>query len=151
VSQFVDFGRIKTEISMEKALDYLRLPITKWQGRQIRTACPYCQRGGDTAISINADMNIFTCFPAKHAGMKTGSDVIALVAHVRGIGHREAGALLQEHFFGVRDEPKRTNKSSQAPLPTSTKTAEIHRTPMPATPPEVVDEGELWEAFISRL
>jgi hypothetical protein len=127
---FVDFPAIKEAIDMEMAIEFLGLHISGQDNpNQVRAPCPACKRGGDRALSISTEKNVFTCMAAKHAGQRTGSDVIALVAHVRGVGMREAGELLQEQFLTATDTrtATRTSTSSQRREPQENKKA-------PATP-----------------
>lgn len=95
MAPFVDFEAVRENVSLEQAMSYLGLKVKK-QGDVFRGPCPSCQKGGDRALAITPGKG-FYCFHVK----KGGNDSTALVAHVRGISQREAGAELQERFLGT--------------------------------------------------
>ena len=93
--RFVDFSAIKSRVSMEAAIGFLGLKLTKQETDQYRYACPACNGGNDRALSINIQKGVFRCFEDRGKG---GTDSIALVAHAKGIRQREAAVMLDEHF-----------------------------------------------------
>lgn len=92
---FIDFQEIKSKVSIEDAIPMLALSM-KATGDQWRGPCPRCKSGGDRALVVTKSKQAFYC----HA-MKNGGDVIALVAHVRELGVKEAAQLLATHFGTV--------------------------------------------------
>ncbi len=93
---FTDFQELKTRVSFEQAINLLGLTL-KRSGNQWRGACPVC-KGSDRSLVITEGKGFF-CF-TKHAG----GDVIALVAHIRGIAVKEAAQFLADTL----DSPKAT-------------------------------------------
>jgi hypothetical protein len=109
----IDFTAIKEAVSVEAAAGFLALKLTK-HGEQYRSECPQCQQGGDRAIVITPAKNAWYCF-----ALKKGGDCIALVAHIRSIGQRDAAVLLQEQFIELRareaepDKPRASKRSQR--------------------------------------
>lgn len=104
----VDFKKLK-EISFEQTIGFLtELKLYKREGVQLRFRCP-CGGDNQRGLSVHPD-NGFTCFESK----KSGTDAVALVAHVRTISQYEAGRLLEEHFFPSRTAPKAHSAPSPA-------------------------------------
>jgi DNA primase len=87
----LDFQEIKSGFSFEDAIAYLGLNMTR-AGEQFRGACPSCKTGGPRGLVVTPGKGYF-CF-----GAKKGGDQVALVAHIKNIGQREAGALLEERY-----------------------------------------------------
>ena len=84
---FYDFDEIKRRVSFERATTLLNLKLKK-SGAQFRGPCPVCASGGDRALVITESKGWY-CFSAR-----TGGDVIALVAHIRGCSIKEAAGFL---------------------------------------------------------
>ena len=85
---FIDFGELKERVRIEDAIPKLGLHLKQRNG-QWRGPCPVCQTGGDRALVVTPAKQAFYCF-----GGKTGGDVIALVAHIRDCGMKEAADFL---------------------------------------------------------
>jgi hypothetical protein len=88
----LDFAAIKERIAIERVLPLLQLNL-RHANNQYRGPCPTCKSGGDRALVITPGKEAFYCF-----GSKRGGDVIALVAHIRGMQQREAAAFIVEQF-----------------------------------------------------
>ena len=102
---FVDFAELKTRVSIEQAVQMLGLSLSL-HGSQFRGACPVCQSGGDRALIVTPAKGLFYCFAAK-----TGGDVIALTAHIRGIGVKEAAEELNRAFGTVQNSTGTVSKN----------------------------------------
>jgi hypothetical protein len=116
MSRKPDFRRLK-EISLEQAIAFLtELPQPKREGRELRFPCPAC--GVDEkkrALAIHLTDG-FTCWAR---GKKSGSDAVALVAHVRGISQTEAGLALEDHFFPAARAPSTAKAAPEGRRETS--------------------------------
>jgi CHC2 zinc finger len=91
--KFIDFQELKQHIKIEDAMLLLGLKVSQFSD-QMRGPCPACKSGGDRALVITASKSVFYCFAAGEGG-----DVIALVAHIKGISMKEAAAFLAESFI----------------------------------------------------
>lgn len=80
----VDFAALKERVRIEEVLPGLGLSM-KQTGAQWRGPCPACQSGGPRALVVTPAKSAFYCF-----GGRTGGDVIALAAHVRGLSMKAA-------------------------------------------------------------
>lgn len=85
---YIDFNEVKKQVSIEVAVQRLGFKTTK-SGHQLRAACPACKQGGDRALAITPQKSLFYCFAAQ-----VGGDQIALTAHIREIGAKEAAEWL---------------------------------------------------------
>jgi DNA primase len=85
---FVDFAELKASLRIEDSLQKLGLTL-KRRGEALRGPCPTCRSGGDRALVVTPGKQAFYCF-----GARTGGDVIALAAHIQGIGMKDAAAFL---------------------------------------------------------
>jgi DNA primase len=94
----VDFKEVKKVASFEEVLRFLGLNLKRntshWRG-----ACPACN-GDDRSLVVTENRGYF-CFSEGRGG-----DIIALVAHIRGIGMREAAEQLAEHYGMLTIPPK---------------------------------------------
>jgi len=102
---FVDFAELKTRVSIEEAMQMLGLTLPL-HGNQYRGACPVCKTGGDRALIVTPAKGLFYCF-----AKKTGGDVIALTAHIRGIGVKDAAEELSRAFGTVQNSTGTVSKS----------------------------------------
>jgi hypothetical protein len=92
----VDYQAIKRAVRMERAIELLGIVITSRDNpQQLRSQCPRCRGGNKRALSMNLEKGLFTCFANKP---NARGDIIALTAHVRGTGQKEAAEWLLEHF-----------------------------------------------------
>jgi len=104
----VDYQAIKTAIKIEDVVPKLDLAKITRNGEQYRCPCPSCKAVGDRALVITPSKAAYYCFHAKRGG-----DVIALVAHVQGIGQREAAEWLMEQYPQQREAlPPRGSSST---------------------------------------
>jgi DNA primase len=103
---FVDFAELKTRVSIEQVGRMLGLDLAR-RGAQWRAPCPACRSGGDRALVITPAKQAFYCF-----GARTGGDLIALVAHVRGVGANEAANEIARHFGTGTSSRNRTSTST---------------------------------------
>ncbi len=101
---FINFGEIKMAHPIESVSERLGL-TAKPNGDQLRAPCPACKRGGERALVITPSKAAFYCFPSE-----TGGDVISLVAHVQGIGVKEAAL-----WIAGTGSPKRGSSSGHVP------------------------------------
>lgn len=91
-NSFVDYPAIKSAVSIDRVIPLLDVPLAQ-HGDQWRGPCTACKQGGPRALVITKSKGAFYCF-----AQKKGGDVIALLAHVKGIGQKEAAVLISEHF-----------------------------------------------------
>ncbi len=99
---FVDFAAVKERVRIEDVIPVLGLAMKG--NDQLRGPCPAC-KGDPRALAIKVSQNSFYCH-----GRKKGGDVIALTAHVRGTGQRDAALFLQEHFGAEPKAPQAHHK-----------------------------------------
>jgi DNA primase len=107
---FVDFAELKTRVSIEQAAQMLGLNLVP-HGNQYRGPCPVCKTSGDRALIVTPAKGLFYCF-----AKKTGGDVIALTAHIRGISVKEAAGYL-DRFFGTVQNSTGTVSKNRATAP----------------------------------
>lgn len=110
----IDFNDLKSRLSVLDVAEFLNLTL-KQEGNTYRSACPACNAGGPRAIELFSDTNTFKCYPSD----KKGGDIIGLVAHVKGIGVRQAGEELAAHFGGKEYQ----RQTRQQPAPAQAKPA----------------------------
>lgn len=84
---FIDFSALKAALSFGDVVDKLGLEL-KQSGNQWRGKCPACQSDNDRALVVTEGKGWF-CF-----AQGKGGDVIALVAHIKGVKIKEAAAFL---------------------------------------------------------
>lgn len=92
---FIDFEEVKKKLSLEDAISFLDLSL-KQSGNQWRGKCHACESTNDRALVITRGKG-FYCFSARKGG-----DVIALVAHIRGVAVKEAAEQIAEHVGMVQ-------------------------------------------------
>lgn len=85
---YLDFETIKADHPIEDVADRLGLTL-KQSGKQRRGKCPTCEGGGHRNLVITPEKGVYYCFADGKGG-----DAIALVAHVNGIGVKEAAAWI---------------------------------------------------------
>lgn len=110
-TKFIDFQEIKKTVTVEQGVALLGLQL-KPSGVQLRGPCPACNAGGDRALVITPAKQAFYCF-----GLGQGGDVIALVAHIKGLPMREAAAFLAGSGL---DQPAPSGSSGQVRTPGAT-------------------------------
>ena len=136
------FAKIKAAISMQQVIDFLGLTTTP-QGNdpnQLRADCPECKH--KRALSMSTTDHKFTCFAPKPNPVK--GDIIALVAHVKGIRQLAAAELLHEH---INTKPAAKPKA-QAKKRGKTKSPPVAIMRRATT---IADDTDPMEAFIARL
>ena len=101
----MDFAELKTRVSIEQAMQMLGLKLTL-HGSQYRGACPVCQSGGDRVLIVTPAKGLFYCF-----AKKSGGDVIALTAHIRGTSVKDAAEELSRAFGTVQNSTSTVSKS----------------------------------------
>jgi len=89
---YVDFAALKQRVPIADAVDRLGLGLRR-RHDQLRGRCPACKSGGDRTLVVTPAKQAFYCF-----GGRTGGDVIAFVAHIRGTDMKEAADYLQSQF-----------------------------------------------------
>jgi transposase len=103
----VDFGHVKTQLSMERVLEHLGLTRLRGKAEQRRGPCPIHRGDGrGRTFSVNLQADVFQCFDA---GCGAKGDVIDLWAALRHMSLREAALDLVE-TFGLEPTPTRTEK-----------------------------------------
>jgi DNA primase len=102
---FVDFAELKARVSIEQAMQMLGLSLAL-HASQYRGACPTCKTGGDRALIVTPAKGLFYCFAAK-----TGGDLIALTAHIRGTAVKDAADELNRAFGTVQNSTSTVSKS----------------------------------------
>jgi len=84
----IDFNEVKARVSIEDAVKLLGLTVSP-EGKQLRGPCPTCKKGGDRALVVTPERNLYYCFADKKGG-----DQISLAVHIRGCSVKEAGSFL---------------------------------------------------------
>jgi transposase len=101
----VDFAHVKSQLSLERVLEYLCLTANlKGRGRQRRGPCPVHDKDGKTkgrTFAVQLDQNVFYCFYPP-CGIK--GDVIDLWAGLKGMKLRDA-ALDLVNVFNLEPTP----------------------------------------------
>lgn len=88
MSAYLDFDKVKGDVSIEKAASMLGLTLTK-RGEQYRGVCPVCEGSKERDLVLTPARNLFYCFRAK-----SGGDQIGLVSHIKGLSAKEAAQFL---------------------------------------------------------
>jgi DNA primase len=111
MSTFVDFEALKARVKIEETIPLLGLRMRQ-QGDQYRGPCPACKSGGDRALAINSGKRSYYCF-----SQKKGGDLIALVAHVRGMTQKDAAAYIEQQCGNSEQSHSPTVHSSRNSSP----------------------------------
>jgi DNA primase len=111
MSTFVDFEALKARVRIEQTIPLLGLKLRQ-HGDQYRGPCPACKNGGDRALAINSGKQSYYCF-----SQRKGGDLIALVAHVRGMTQKDAAAYLDQQFRNSTQSHSDTVHSSRNSSP----------------------------------
>jgi DNA primase len=106
VSEFVDFKAIKASVDIVRVAEWLGLHL-----KHNRCQCPV-NEGDDRELVVTPDKQVFYCF-----GCKEGGYLIALTAHVKQLGLRDAALELHSHFrAGAPPKaPGRPQEAARAP------------------------------------
>jgi len=99
VTNEVNFNEVYAKVAFPDAIKILDLNMQEGEYKgdpQYRGKCPACG-GGERALTVTPGKG-FICFASSNDPKKRafGSTVIALAAHVKGIGFKEAGKLLMD-------------------------------------------------------
>jgi len=123
MSTFVDFEALKARVKIEQTIPLLGLKLRQ-HGDQYRGPCPACKNGGDRALAINSGKQSYYCF-----SQRKGGDLIALVAHVRGMTQKDAAAYLDQQFGNSTQSHSDTVHSSRnsSPSPPAQQGRELTR------------------------
>jgi DNA primase len=98
-AQYIDFAALKERVSISQVVQMLGLQMKGTD--QLRSACPACRQAGDRTLAVNLTKGSFYCFADSKGG-----DCIALAAHIRGIGQRQAAQEIADHFrIGEPEKP----------------------------------------------
>lgn len=98
---YLDFQAIKDAHPIETVMQRLGLEM-KQTGKQWRGKCPVCEAKGDRNLVITPEKGVFYCFSDGKGG-----DVIQLVAHIEGVGIKQAAAWI------AGDTPEREAKPKE--------------------------------------
>jgi DNA primase len=88
MAAYLDFEQIKVSNTIDEVARRLGLDLVK-SGASLRCKCPACESEGVRNLAITPDKGLWYCFT-----FGKGGDVIALVAHVKGITVKEAAEFL---------------------------------------------------------
>jgi len=114
MSTFVDFEDLKARVRIEQTIPLLELKLRR-QGDQYRGPCPACKQGGERGLAINTGKQSYYCF-----SQRKGGDLIALVAHVRGMTQKDGAAYLDQQFGNSTHSHSDTVHSSRNSSPSPT-------------------------------
>ena len=112
MSQQIDFVELKQRVSIERAVEFLGMPLKK-SGHQLRGPCPNCKDSGDRAFVVTPEKGLFYCF----GKCRKGGDAINLVSLVRGCTLREAAVFLSEKAGGAKVSANDSRNGSPQPKP----------------------------------
>jgi len=99
---FHDFNEIKASNPIGEVAERLGIQMTK-SNNTLRAKCPVCESSGDRNMAITPDKGVFYCWT-----LGKGGDVIALVAHVKGLTVKEAAEYLAGPSAGSTSKEKTT-------------------------------------------
>lgn len=108
MANFIDFAALKEAFDFDDAIEFLRLDLSP-EGNALRGKCPACNKGGARTLIVTPGRGFF-CHAAKKGG-----DQIALIAHVKGIGMRDAGELVQEQLDSAASTSRTSHRTSTVP------------------------------------
>ena len=92
--QAIDFQTLKSEIGIERVIEWLGLPLKK-SGEQLRGCCPLCQGDNPRAFVVTPAKDLWYAFCSDCA---CGGDQLELVAKLKSISVREAAIELHRAF-----------------------------------------------------
>src|SRR5664279_5020872 len=90
---YIDFAKLKTEVSIVDVLTMLAVANLKKQGEQLRGCCPVHRGTSDREFVVTPVKQAYYCF-----GCKSGGDVIKLVAGVNKCSQQQAAFQIARHF-----------------------------------------------------
>jgi phage/plasmid primase-like uncharacterized protein len=92
---YIDFQELKERVSLDQVAHMLGLKL-----KAGRTTCPAC-KGDDRSLAVTSSKG-FYCYKSQKGG-----DQIALVAHVRDCGMKEAAEIIARHYLPQHNSPQR--------------------------------------------
>ncbi len=104
MSSFIDFNVLKETVTIDQVAGLLGLEL-KQSGGQLRGPCPACKSGGDRALVITPEKGVYYCFADKKGG-----DLIALAAHIREVGMKDAAEFIHNSATVPQETAKETKK-----------------------------------------
>ena len=113
MSKFIDFQALKERVTILDAL--MALDVNpKGEGTQLRCGCPACDSGDERAIVVTPEKGVFYCHEAKQGG-----DCIALVAHVKGFGMKDAAIMLNKAYPADEESKQEKEEPKEDPQKTT--------------------------------
>lgn len=109
----IDFAAIKRQVPIAKVADYLGLPATSKD--QIRCECPACESDNPRGLAVTKSIGSYYCHVEKRGG-----DCIGLLAHIRGIGQREAAEIIMRDLMGNSTDTRNSTATASRRAPYST-------------------------------
>lgn len=112
MAKFVDFDELKEHITIAEVVELLGLEM-KPSGKQLRGQCPVCG-GNQRGLVVTPEKGVYYCFTDQKGG-----DLIALAAHVQGVGMREAAEFIHNSSTVPREKAVKETKANEKlqPLP----------------------------------
>jgi DNA primase len=110
--KYIDFAELKERVSIEDVFPMLDLEMQQ-KGDQWRGPCPACD-SRDRTLVVTSSKQSFYCFAARKGG-----DLIALVAHVRDLGMRDAALAIADFCGTVTVTDERNSNRSDGTVPNS--------------------------------
>lgn len=98
--KFIDFAKLKEEISIDQVLDMLDIDLNK-SGKQLRGFCPIHEGSEPREFVVTPAKGLFYCF----AGCG-GGDMIKLVSKIEECSQPDAAKIIAD-FFGKCTVPAR--------------------------------------------
>lgn len=96
-AKFIDFAKLKEEVSIEQVVTTMLALTLKPTGNQLRGPCPIHDGGDPRSFVVTPAKGLWFCF--KGCG---GGDMIRLVAKIKRIEQKEAAQLIAAHFGPVQ-------------------------------------------------
>lgn len=101
---FFNFEEIKADNPIDEIAERLGIDLTK-SGASMRGKCPVCESSGDRNLAVTPSKGVWYCFT-----QGKGGDCIALVAHVKGIGVKEAAEWIVGPVHSKSAKEKKPSK-----------------------------------------
>lgn len=89
MSSFVDFGAVRTLVSIDTVLQWYGVEL-KPHGEILRGSCPICQNDSKRCFVVTPAKGLWYCF----ADCKQGGDSIQLFAFLERVTNKEAAQLM---------------------------------------------------------
>ena len=104
MTEWVDFKQIKSEVTMEMALNHYTITLRQVNATALRGNCPLPTHSDDAttnSFSVSTEKNAWSCQSASCIGKrdgKKGGNVLDFVAVMEGCSIRDAALKLQNWF-----------------------------------------------------